>query len=80
MDQADAQFHFVLNQSPNNIPALLGKNFVNISAKTQSLHLYLGLVENACSQSVPVLVRRDIHGPCNKEGRSLSWGNTHLRA
>lgn len=24
MDQADAQFHFVLNQSPNNIPALLG--------------------------------------------------------
>ena len=27
MDQADAQFHFVLNQSPNNIPALLGKSF-----------------------------------------------------
>ncbi|ETE62950.1 RNA polymerase-associated protein CTR9-like protein [Ophiophagus hannah] len=25
MDQADAQFHFVLNQSPNNIPALLEK-------------------------------------------------------
>lgn len=25
MDQADAQFHFVLNQSTNNIPALLGK-------------------------------------------------------
>lgn len=25
MDQADAQFHFVLNQSPNNIPALLGE-------------------------------------------------------
>ncbi|XP_034519665.1 RNA polymerase-associated protein CTR9 homolog [Ailuropoda melanoleuca] len=26
MDQADARFHFVLNQSPNNIPALLGKS------------------------------------------------------
>ncbi|KAL0187866.1 hypothetical protein M9458_014965, partial [Cirrhinus mrigala] len=25
MDQADAQFQFVLNQSTNNIPALLGK-------------------------------------------------------
>lgn len=25
MEQADAQFHFVLNQSTNNIPALLGK-------------------------------------------------------
>ncbi|KAL7992179.1 hypothetical protein Chor_016435 [Crotalus horridus] len=25
MDQADAQFHFVLNQSPNNIPALLAE-------------------------------------------------------
>ncbi|KAG7274434.1 hypothetical protein CRUP_033590 [Coryphaenoides rupestris] len=25
MDQADAQFHFVLNQSTNNIPALLGR-------------------------------------------------------
>lgn len=25
MDQADAQFHFVLNQSTNNIPALLGE-------------------------------------------------------
>lgn len=29
MDQADAQFHFVLNQSTNNIPALLG-NFKGI--------------------------------------------------
>lgn len=26
MDQADAQFHFVLNQSTNNIPALLGES------------------------------------------------------
>lgn len=26
MDQADAQFNFVLNQAPNNIPALLGKS------------------------------------------------------
>jgi len=25
MEQADAQFNFVLNQSPNNIPALIGK-------------------------------------------------------
>ena len=24
MDQADAQFNFVLNQAPNNIPSLLG--------------------------------------------------------
>lgn len=56
MDQADAQFHFVLNQSPNNIPALLGKNFVTISAKSQSLQLSLGigLVENACSHFVRV--------------------------
>lgn len=29
MDQADAQFHFVLNQSTNNIPALLGKIIEN---------------------------------------------------
>lgn len=28
MDQADAQFHFVLNQSTNNIPALLGKKII----------------------------------------------------
>ena len=25
MDQADAQFNFVLNQAPNNIPSLLGQ-------------------------------------------------------
>lgn len=30
MDQADAQFHFVLNQSPNNIPALLGETIVKV--------------------------------------------------
>lgn len=30
MDQADAQFHFVLNQSTNNIPALLGKLCDNV--------------------------------------------------
>lgn len=30
MDQADAQFHFVLNQSTNNIPALLGKMNIKI--------------------------------------------------
>lgn len=30
MDQADAQFHFVLNQSTNNIPALLGKKILNL--------------------------------------------------
>lgn len=29
MDQADAQFHFVLNQSTNNIPALLGRKISN---------------------------------------------------
>jgi RNA polymerase-associated protein CTR9 len=27
MDQADAQFNFVLNQAPNNIPSLLGSHY-----------------------------------------------------
>lgn len=31
MDQADAQFQFVLNQSTNNIPALLGKSHMIIT-------------------------------------------------
>lgn len=33
MDQADAQFHFVLNQSPNNIPSLLGKACIAYNRK-----------------------------------------------
>ncbi|KAM9461376.1 RNA polymerase-associated protein CTR9 homolog [Clarias gariepinus] len=33
MDQADAQFHFVLNQSTNNIPALLGKACISFNKK-----------------------------------------------
>ncbi|XP_071509624.1 RNA polymerase-associated protein CTR9 homolog [Diadema antillarum] len=33
MDQADAQFNFVLNQSPNNIPALLGKACISFNKK-----------------------------------------------
>ncbi|XP_074121882.1 RNA polymerase-associated protein CTR9 homolog [Sminthopsis crassicaudata] len=33
MDQADAQFHFVLNLSPNNIPALLGKACISFNKK-----------------------------------------------
>lgn len=47
MDQADAQFHFVLNQSPNNIPALLGESVV------------FCLHENKCSLTVlsPAVLR-----------------------
>ncbi|XP_070564627.1 RNA polymerase-associated protein CTR9 homolog [Ptychodera flava] len=33
MDQADAQFNFVLNQSPNNIPSLLGKACISFNKK-----------------------------------------------
>lgn len=33
MDQADAQFNFVLNQSPHNIPALLGKACIFFNRK-----------------------------------------------
>ncbi|XP_078725222.1 RNA polymerase-associated protein CTR9 homolog isoform X1 [Lampetra fluviatilis] len=33
MEQADAQFHFVLNQSPSNIPALLGKACIAFNKK-----------------------------------------------
>eukprot|EP00057_Strongylocentrotus_purpuratus_P019319 XP_011673793.1 PREDICTED: RNA polymerase-associated protein CTR9 homolog isoform X2 [Strongylocentrotus purpuratus] len=33
MDQADAQFNFVLNQAPNNIPALLGKACISFNKK-----------------------------------------------
>ncbi|XP_033646150.1 RNA polymerase-associated protein CTR9 homolog [Asterias rubens] len=33
MDQADAQFNFVLNQSQNNIPALLGKACISFNKK-----------------------------------------------
>ncbi|XP_060694971.1 RNA polymerase-associated protein CTR9 homolog [Hemiscyllium ocellatum] len=33
MDQAEAQFNFVLNQSPNNIPALLGKACISFNKK-----------------------------------------------
>lgn len=36
MDQADAQFHFVLNQSPNNIPALLGEKDMKYFGKFPS--------------------------------------------
>ncbi|XP_006885655.1 PREDICTED: RNA polymerase-associated protein CTR9 homolog [Elephantulus edwardii] len=33
MDQADAQFRFVLNRSPDNIPALLGKACISFNKK-----------------------------------------------
>ena len=33
MDQADAQFNFVLNQSQNNIPSLLGKACISFNKK-----------------------------------------------
>ncbi|OXU31345.1 hypothetical protein TSAR_012690 [Trichomalopsis sarcophagae] len=33
IDQADAQFNFVLNQSPNNIPSLLGKACIAYNKK-----------------------------------------------
>ena len=33
MDQADQQFNFVRNQSPNNIPALLGKACIAFNKK-----------------------------------------------
>ena len=33
MDQADAQFNFVLNQTPNNIPSLLGKACIAFNKK-----------------------------------------------
>ena len=33
MDQADAQFNFVLNQLPNNIPSLLGKACISFNKK-----------------------------------------------
>ncbi|XP_068143351.1 RNA polymerase-associated protein CTR9 homolog [Drosophila tropicalis] len=33
MDQADAQFNFVLNQSPSNIPSLLGKACIAFNRK-----------------------------------------------
>ncbi|KAL2714216.1 RNA polymerase-associated protein CTR9 [Vespula squamosa] len=33
MEQADAQFNFVLNQSPNNIPSLLGKACIAFNKK-----------------------------------------------
>ncbi|XP_069759858.1 RNA polymerase-associated protein CTR9 homolog isoform X2 [Narcine bancroftii] len=33
MDQAEAQFNFVLNQSPSNIPALLGKACISFNKK-----------------------------------------------
>lgn len=33
MDQADAQFNFVMNQSPNNIPSLLGKACISFNKK-----------------------------------------------
>lgn len=33
MEQADAQFNFVLNQSTNNIPSLLGKACIAYNKK-----------------------------------------------
>ncbi len=33
MDQADAQFNFVLGQAPNNIPSLLGKACIAFNKK-----------------------------------------------
>lgn len=33
MEQADAQFNFVLNQSANNIPSLLGKACIAFNKK-----------------------------------------------
>jgi len=42
MDQADAQFNFVLNQSPDNIPSLLGKACISFNKKEykQALQFY----------------------------------------
>jgi len=42
MDQADAQFNFVLNQSPDNIPSLLGKACISFNKKDykQALQFY----------------------------------------
>lgn len=42
MDQADAQFNFVLNQAPNNIPSLLGKACISFNKKEyrQALAFY----------------------------------------
>ena len=36
LEQADAQFHFVLNQSANNIPSLLGKACIAFNKKVSS--------------------------------------------
>ena len=33
MDQADQQFNFVLNGSPNNIPSLMGKASISFNKK-----------------------------------------------
>ena len=39
MDQANAQFDFVLNQEPNNIPSLLGKACIAYNKKDYKLAL-----------------------------------------
>ncbi|KAG0730544.1 RNA polymerase-associated protein CTR9 [Chionoecetes opilio] len=42
MEQADAQFNFVLNQSANNIPSLLGKACIAFNKKVSSLYILEG--------------------------------------
>ena len=57
MEQADAQFNFVLNQSPNNIPSLLGKACIAFNKKDFQGALAFYKQALLANPSSPVAVR-----------------------
>ncbi|CAF0835802.1 unnamed protein product [Didymodactylos carnosus] len=58
MDQAEAQFNFVLNQMPNNIPALLGRACISFNKKDyrSALNLYKRALKNCPENSASIRV------------------------
>ncbi|EPY74710.1 hypothetical protein CB1_001907003 [Camelus ferus] len=80
MDQADAQFHFVLNQSPNNIPALLaevrlgmGHCFVKLN-KLEKARLAFSRALELNPKCVGALVGLAVLELNNKEADSIKNG------
>lgn len=73
MDQADAQFHFVLNQSPNNIPALLGKNFMIIYVKTLDSPVMFRFYISSCKYRSELLVMKAQAHLCLAKVYKIFW-------
>ena len=69
MDQADAQFNFVLNQAPNNIPSLLGKACIAFNKKDYKFALSLYKKALTTKPDCPAEVRLGIGHCYYKQGK-----------